>query len=54
MQVFEKYLNCVKKRRKSLKVILNSLVIIWLYDFLANKIDWLKQDFRKYRRKSAF
>jgi predicted metal-dependent hydrolase len=26
----------------------------WLYDFLANKIDWLKQDFRKYRRKGAF
>jgi hypothetical protein len=32
----------------------NSLVSIWLYDFLANKIDWLKQDFCKYRRKGAF
>ena len=27
---------------------------VWLYDFLANKIDWSKQDFRKYRRKGAF
>jgi hypothetical protein len=49
-KVFEKSLKCVKKRRNYL----NSLVIIWLYDFLANKIDWLKQEFRKYRRKSAF
>jgi hypothetical protein len=29
-------------------------VSIWLYDFLANKIDWLKQEFRKYWRKGAF
>jgi hypothetical protein len=29
-------------------------VSIWLYDFLANKIDGLKQDFCKYRRKGAF
>jgi hypothetical protein len=28
-------------------------VSVWLYDFLANKIDWLKQDFCKYRRKSC-
>ena len=49
-KVFEKSLNCVKKWRKSL----NSLLIIWLYDFLDNKSDWLKQYFRKYRRKSAF
>jgi hypothetical protein len=42
-KVFEKSLNCVKKRRKSLKVFkINSLVSTWLYDFLANKIDWLK------------
>jgi hypothetical protein len=53
-KVFEKSLNCVKKWRKSLKVFKFFIVIIWLYDFLANKIDWLKQDFRKYRRKSAF
>ena len=40
-------------RRKPLKIfkffsdylIEYSLVSIWLYDFLANKIDWLKQDF---------
>jgi hypothetical protein len=49
-EVFEKSLNCVKKRRKSL----NSLVRNWLYDFLADKIDWLNQDFHKYRRKCAF
>jgi hypothetical protein len=53
--VFEKSLNCVKKRRKSLKVFkfFSEYLIIWLYDFLANKIDWLKQNFRKYRRKGA-
>jgi hypothetical protein len=51
-KVFEKSLNCVKKRRKSLKVF-NSLVSVWLYDFLANKIHWLKHDFRKYRPKKA-
>jgi hypothetical protein len=41
LKFFEKSLNCVKKR-KVFKI--NSLVSIWLYDFLANKIDWLKSN----------
>jgi hypothetical protein len=56
MQVFKVFEKSwiVWKSEESLKKSLNSLVIIWLYDFLANKIDWLKQDFCKYQRKSAF
>jgi hypothetical protein len=52
-KVFEKSLKCVKKWRKSLKVF-KFFSDYLIYDFLANKIDWLKQNFRKYRRKSAF
>ena len=52
--VFEKSLNCVKKRRKSLKVFKFFSEYLIIRFPIANKIDWLKQDFRKYRRKGTF
>jgi hypothetical protein len=52
MQVFKVFELC-EKAKKVFKVF-KFFSEVWLYDFLANKIDRLKQGFRKYRRKDAF